>query len=124
MGRGLPGAPGAPAQVPAMVDPKSLRRPAAASVLHQSPPSNLPGSHVLDQPMNSGAALLCHPAQVCRDEAAHTLPARLLIWGTDALLCQGPWGYRALHLGTVCLKGPGAEGGNEVVFLLLPFPLQ
>lgn len=70
MGPGLPGALGAPAQAPAMVDPVSLRRHEAAHALHLSPPSSLLGSPAQEQPMSNGAALACHPVQVCEDEAA------------------------------------------------------
>lgn len=63
MGSGLPGAPGALAQAPATVDPKCQRKHGAAHALRLSPPSSPQGSPAQGQPMKSGAALACHPAQ-------------------------------------------------------------
>ncbi|ELK17035.1 hypothetical protein PAL_GLEAN10003169 [Pteropus alecto] len=56
-----------------MVDPVRLWRDEAARVLHLSPPRILLGSRAQGQPMSSGAAVACHPAQVHRDEASDTL---------------------------------------------------
>lgn len=70
MGPGLPGDLGAPAQAPVVVDPTTLRRNEAAHAPHLSPPRSLLGSPAQEQPTSSGAALACHPVQVCGDETA------------------------------------------------------
>ena len=72
-GPGLLGAPGAPAQAPATVDPRHLRRDEAAHALHLSPPRSLLGIPAQGHPLSSGPAPACHPAQVLGDEASDTL---------------------------------------------------
>lgn len=72
-GPGLPGVPGAPAQVPATVDPANLWRYEAARVLHLSRPRSLLEIPARGQTVNSTPAPACHPAQVHRDEASDTL---------------------------------------------------
>lgn len=63
MGPGLLGAPGAPAQAPATVDPVQLWRDEAAHALHLSPPHSLLGIPAQGHPMSSGSAPACHLAQ-------------------------------------------------------------
>lgn len=61
---GQPGAPGAPAQDPAWVELKNLRKHEAARVLHQHLPTCPLGNPAQDQPVSIGAALAYHPVQL------------------------------------------------------------
>lgn len=89
MGPGQPGAPGAPAQEPALVELKNLRRHEAAHVLHQRLPTSPLGSPAQDQPMSIGAALACHPVQVCSDEVSGTELVEHWISGKDTVAFKG-----------------------------------
>lgn len=72
-GPGLLGVPGAPAKAPAKVDPANLWRDENARAQHLSLPRSLPGIPAQGQPMTSGCAAACHPAQVLGDEASDPL---------------------------------------------------
>lgn len=63
MGLGHPGAPGTPAQDPALVELKNQRRHEAAHVLHQPLHSSPLGGPAQDQLMSIGAAVAYHLAQ-------------------------------------------------------------
>lgn len=68
MAPGVPGAPGVRAQAPVTVDPTNLWRHEAAHVLPLSPPRIPLEIPVQEQPMSSRAVLVCHPAQVHKDQ--------------------------------------------------------
>lgn len=110
-GPGLLGAPGAPAQAPATVDPMQLWRDEAAHALHLSPPHSLLGIPAQGQPMSSGPALACHLAQVLENET----PA-LNLHGDCSDISRNrdlrPCDHGTFRLGAVCLMGLGAESGR------------
>lgn len=89
MGPGHPGAPGTPAQDPALVELKNLRRHEAAHVLHQHLHTSPLGSPAQDQPMSIGAAVAYHLAQVCRDEAIGIHLVELWISGKGRVPFEG-----------------------------------